>query len=50
MASGWIQKDGVLFAGDYLTYGSQNGALMAGRQVAQAVINGFNGNADIVIL
>lgn len=40
ISKGWVIKDGVFYAGDYLTYGSQNGALMAGRQVAQAICTG----------
>jgi phytoene dehydrogenase-like protein len=35
---GWHEKDGVLYAGDYLSYGSQNGALAAGRSVAQHLL------------
>jgi phytoene dehydrogenase-like protein len=38
-SKGWIQKDGVFYAGDYLSYGSQNGALLAGRSVAQAILS-----------
>ena len=37
ISSGWTCRDGVFYAGDYLSYGSQNGALMAGREVAHAV-------------
>jgi phytoene dehydrogenase-like protein len=37
ISKGWAMKDGVFYAGDYLSYGSQNGALMAGREVAQAI-------------
>ncbi|MFO0417420.1 MAG: NAD(P)/FAD-dependent oxidoreductase [Pseudomonadota bacterium] len=37
MSQGWYQQDGIYYAGDYLSYGSQNGALAAGRAVAQAV-------------
>jgi len=37
ISSGWTCRDGIFYAGDYLAYGSQNGALMAGREVAQAV-------------
>jgi phytoene dehydrogenase-like protein len=36
---GWVQQDGVFYAGDYLSYGSQNGALLAGRSVAQAILS-----------
>ena len=35
---GWLQKEGIYYAGDYLAYGSQNGALQAGRCVAQEVL------------
>jgi phytoene dehydrogenase-like protein len=35
---GWTEHLGVLYAGDYLAYGSQNGALSAGRSVAQHVL------------
>jgi phytoene dehydrogenase-like protein len=35
---GFIEKDGIIFAGDYLSYGSQNGALAAGRAAAQEVL------------
>jgi phytoene dehydrogenase-like protein len=38
MAQGWIEKEGVYYAGDYLSYGSQNGALAAGRAVALHVL------------
>jgi len=38
MTRGYIEKDGVVFTGDYLTYGSQNGALAAGRAAAQEVV------------
>lgn len=41
LSQGWIEKQGVFFAGDYLSYGSQNGALMAGRAVGQAVCGAF---------
>jgi phytoene dehydrogenase-like protein len=37
---GWQEHNGVLYAGDYLSYGSQNGALAAGRAVAQHVLEG----------
>ncbi len=37
ISNGWVTRDGVYYAGDYLSYGSQNGALMAGREVAQAI-------------
>jgi hypothetical protein len=38
MSLGWLVHNGVYYAGDYLSYGSQNGALRAGRQVAAAVL------------
>ena len=38
LSKGWTEKDGVLYAGDYLSYPSQNGALLAGRNVAEEVI------------
>lgn len=38
LTDGWRQHEGVFFAGDYLSYGSQNGALGAGRQVAARVL------------
>jgi phytoene dehydrogenase-like protein len=41
LGCGWIEHEGVFFAGDYLSYGSQNGALRAGRRVAQAVLEDF---------
>ncbi len=41
LGCGWIEHEGVFYAGDYLSYGSQNGALRAGRRVAQAVIEDF---------
>ena len=34
MAKGFIDQAGILFAGDYLSYPSQNGALAAGRAAA----------------
>lgn len=37
ISRGWLISDGVYYAGDYLSYGSQNGALAAGREVAQAI-------------
>ncbi len=37
ISCGWLVHNGVYYAGDYLSYGSQNGALMAGREVAQAI-------------
>lgn len=38
---GWCEKDGVIYAGDYLSYPSQNGALAAGRRVGEAVVAAF---------
>jgi phytoene dehydrogenase-like protein len=38
MTKGYVESSGVLFAGDYLSYPSQNGALSAGRAVAQHVL------------
>jgi phytoene dehydrogenase-like protein len=38
MTKGFVDRSGVLFAGDYLSYPSQNGALGAGRAVAQHVL------------
>jgi phytoene dehydrogenase-like protein len=37
LSAGWVEKLGVLYAGDYLSYGSQNGALQAGRMVGEEV-------------
>lgn len=38
LSSGFTTKDGILYAGDYLSYGSQNGALAAGRAAALEVL------------
>ena len=38
LSSGWVEHKGVLYCGDYLSYGSQNGALAAGRAVAQELL------------
>ncbi len=38
MSVGYTEVSGVLYAGDYLAYPSQNGALAAGRSVADFVI------------
>ncbi|MEY4668525.1 MAG: hypothetical protein RL518_1224 [Pseudomonadota bacterium] len=38
MSAGYVEVSGVLYAGDYLSYPSQNGALAAGRAVADHVI------------
>lgn len=35
------QHNGIMFAGDYLSYGSQNGALRAGREAARLVLESF---------
>jgi hypothetical protein len=39
MAEGFIDREGVLYAGDYLSYSSQNGALCAGRKVGEAIVD-----------
>jgi hypothetical protein len=41
LGCGWIEHEGIFFAGDYLSYGAQNGALRAGRRVAEAVLEDF---------
>jgi hypothetical protein len=41
LSVGWCQREGVYYAGDYLSYGSQNGALSAGRCVARDVLEGL---------
>ena len=38
LTSGWKERFGVLYAGDYLSYGSHNGALRAGRIVGEEVV------------
>jgi phytoene dehydrogenase-like protein len=38
LAAGWLEHEGVFYCGDYLSYGSQNGALAAGRAVAQEIL------------
>ena len=38
MGNGYRESSGILFAGDYLAYPCQNGALAAGRAVAQHVL------------
>jgi phytoene dehydrogenase-like protein len=38
LTCGWTERGGVFYAGDYLSYGSQNGALAAGRAVAQHLL------------
>jgi phytoene dehydrogenase-like protein len=37
ISDGWLESEGIYYAGDYLSYGSQNGALKAGRLVGQEV-------------
>jgi len=37
ISDGWLNYEGIYYAGDYLSYGSQNGALKAGRLVGQEV-------------
>lgn len=36
---GWKKHNGLYYAGDFLSYGSQNGALAAGRAVAEGILN-----------
>jgi phytoene dehydrogenase-like protein len=36
---GFLEDDGLVFAGDYLTEPSQNGALLSGRLAGEAIIN-----------
>lgn len=38
LSEGWFEHNGILFAGDYLSYPSQNGALLAGRVVGEEII------------
>lgn len=38
LGSGWVEKDGITFIGDYLTYSSQNGALLSGRALADRLV------------
>ncbi len=38
LSSGFKDVDGVIYAGDYISQGSQNGALAAGRAVGSAVV------------
>lgn len=38
---GWEVHEGIYYAGDYLSYGSQNGALQAGRRAAEEVLRNF---------
>lgn len=38
---GWEVHEGIYYAGDYLSYGSQNGALQAGRRVGEEVLRNF---------
>jgi predicted NAD/FAD-dependent oxidoreductase len=44
LSSGFCEYQGVLYAGDYLSYGSQNGALLAGRAVAQHILSEGGGS------
>jgi hypothetical protein len=37
--TGILDQDGLVFAGDYLTEPSQNGALLSGRLAGESVIN-----------
>jgi hypothetical protein len=37
--SGFLEEDGLIFAGDYLTEPSQNGALLSGRLAGESAIN-----------
>jgi phytoene dehydrogenase-like protein len=39
LTNGWKKHNGIYYAGDFLSYGSQNGALGAGRAVAEAILN-----------
>jgi hypothetical protein len=41
LGTGWCEKEGVIYAGDYLSYPSQNGALAAGRRVGEALVAAF---------
>jgi hypothetical protein len=43
LGPGWIEHAGVFFAGDYLSYGSQNGSLAAGRRVSDEVLRRLAG-------
>lgn len=36
---GILEDDGLIFAGDYLTEPSQNGALLSGRLAGESAIN-----------
>lgn len=38
IGKGWHERDGVFYVGDYLTYSSQNGALLSGRTLAERII------------
>ena len=40
------EHNGVVFAGDYLSYGSQNGALRAGREAARLIAEATNAGND----
>jgi hypothetical protein len=37
--SGFLEEDGLIFTGDYLTEPSQNGALLSGRLAGESAIN-----------
>lgn len=39
LTCGWAVRDRIMYAGDYLSYGSQNGALSAGRQAATEMVS-----------
>ncbi len=47
VGSGWIEREGILFAGDYLSYPSQNGALAAGRRAGEAIVGSALGQNGI---
>jgi len=38
LTQGSLTRDGIVFAGDYLSYGSHNGALQAGRAAALSIV------------
>ena len=45
-SDGWLESEGIYYAGDYLSYGSQNGALKAGRLVGQEVCKAILDGTD----
>jgi len=47
VGSGWIERDGIIFVGDYLSYPSQNGALAAGRRAGEAIVGSALGQNGI---